>query len=345
MHRSPTTTISSTRDLARREPWLRSQALSEARREASASTLDSQRGYRRATAVAALLAAGVMPTAKLAGVGAADANAAPRASAAAATLQKGDSGPAVKRLQRLLGGPVDGEFGPNTERRVRAFQKRHRMRVDGVVGPSTWRVLNRAHARRNIRSRTGAASGAVRRLQRRLHLVADGRFGPATEAAVKRFQRRRGLTADGIVGPATWRALGSRGPTLRRAAPGSGGVRSGRGRLGRIIRAANAIARTPYKWGGGHGQWNDSGYDCSGTVSYVLHAAGLLDSSMTADRFMNWGLPGRGRHVTIYANGGHVFMVIDGRRYDSSALRLAGSRWTSQMRDTSSHVARHPRGL
>ena len=86
----------------------------------------------------------------------------------------------------------------------------------------------------------------------------------------------------------------------------------------RIIAAGNRIADKPYKYGGGHGQWEDSGYDCSGSVSYALHGAGYLNSALTSGGFMSWGSPGRGRWVTIYAAPGHVYMVINGRRFDTS---------------------------
>jgi cell wall-associated NlpC family hydrolase len=218
------------------------------------------------------------------------------------------------------------------------------MRVDGVAGPATWRVLRRARAKRAAGSGKRAA---VKRVQRRLGLTADGVFGPQTARAVKRFQRRHGLAADGVVGPATYRRMGlRRGPTLKRGAGRRRGSRAGGGgRVVRMIRAANRIAHKPYKWGGGHGQWTDSGYDCSGAVSYVLHAAGLLGSSRTADKFMGYGIRGRGRHVTIYANGGHVFMVINGRRFDATGSDSSGHFWHSDMRRTSSFVARHPAGL
>jgi cell wall-associated NlpC family hydrolase len=112
-----------------------------------------------------------------------------------------------------------------------------------------------------------------------------------------------------------------------------------------IIEAGNIIARTPYVWGGGHGKWIDTGYDCSGSVSYALHGAGLLSSPLDSTGFMSYGNPGPGRHVTIYANRGHAFMVVDGRRYDTSAMGETGSRWTWTKRSGSGFVARHPPGL
>jgi hypothetical protein len=83
--------------------------------------------------------------------------------------------------------------------------------------------------------------------------------------------------------------------------------------------AANRIATAPYKYGGGHGTYHDSGYDCSGSVSYALHYAGVLRTPLDSSGFMSYGLPGRGKHVTIYANAGHAYMVVDHRRFDTSA--------------------------
>jgi hypothetical protein len=112
-----------------------------------------------------------------------------------------------------------------------------------------------------------------------------------------------------------------------------------------IIEAGNVIARSPYKWGGGHGKWLDTGYDCSGSVSFALAAAGLLDGPLASGPFMSWGEPGRGRWVTIYTHPGHMFMVVAGIRFDTSAAKVAGSRWINEMRSTSGFVARHPAGL
>ena len=111
-----------------------------------------------------------------------------------------------------------------------------------------------------------------------------------------------------------------------------------------VIAAANAIALTPYKWGGGHGAWEDSGYDCSGSVSYVLHAAGVLDRPMASGAFMSYGKPGPGRYITIYANSGHMFMTINGRRFDTG-YGGNGNRWAAGSRPTAGYVVRHPPGL
>ena len=112
-----------------------------------------------------------------------------------------------------------------------------------------------------------------------------------------------------------------------------------------IIEAGNIIARSPYVWGGGHGKWLDKGYDCSGSVSFALAAAGLLDGPLASGPLMSWGEAGRGNWVTIYSNPGHVFMEVAGIRFDTSGQRVTGSRWQNAMRSTGGFVARHPAGL
>jgi cell wall-associated NlpC family hydrolase len=112
-----------------------------------------------------------------------------------------------------------------------------------------------------------------------------------------------------------------------------------------IIEAGNGIARTPYIWGGGHGKWQDTGYDCSGSVSFALAAAGLLNAPLASGPLMSWGEAGPGKWVTIYANAGHVFLEVAGIRFDTSATRVTGSRWSNDGRSTAGFVARHPAGL
>ena len=112
-----------------------------------------------------------------------------------------------------------------------------------------------------------------------------------------------------------------------------------------IIEAGNIIARSPYLWGGGHGKWLDTGYDCSGSVSFALAAAGLLNGPLASGPLMSWGEPGPGKYVTIYANNGHVYMYVAGVRFDTSNSRVTGSRWSNTTRSNAGFVARHPAGL
>jgi hypothetical protein len=110
-----------------------------------------------------------------------------------------------------------------------------------------------------------------------------------------------------------------------------------------MIAAGNQIRSKPYKWGGGHGDWNDKGYDCSGAVSYVLHEAGLLDYPLTSGGFKKWGKGGRGRWLTIHANKEHVFMVVAGLRFDTSYITdgdKSGPGWSETMRPTKGFSAR-----
>ena len=308
--------------------------------------------------MAAALALGAGPAGDLAGDLTGGATSASEAQAAA----KRARGPGVRALQRKLRIPADGVYGPQTKRAVKRYQRRRGLTPDGIAGPQTRRSLGlgsgpvlKSKARARQRPKRGARrggrgarrGGGVRALQRKLGLPADGVFGPQTERAVKRYQRRRGLTPDGVVGPTTRRSLGmAGGKMLKRRGRGGSRTRGGSWSVvRRVIAAGNRIAQKPYKYGGGHGSYNDSGYDCSGSVSYALHGAGLLRTPMASGGFMSYGRPGPGRHITIYANSGHMYMVVNGRRFDTSALRVTGSRWTSQHRPTSGYVARHPPGL
>jgi len=111
------------------------------------------------------------------------------------------------------------------------------------------------------------------------------------------------------------------------------------------VAAANRITRKPYKWGGGHGRWRDSGYDCSGTVSYVLHAAGLIERARDSTGLTSYGSRGKGDWITVYANAGHAYMTIAGLRFDTSGRGEEGPRWRAERRSRKGYVARHPAGF
>jgi hypothetical protein len=119
----------------------------------------------------------------------------------------------------------------------------------------------------------------------------------------------------------------------------------------RAIWAGDKIRNKPYRVGGGHGVWNDTAYDCSGSASYVLHAAGLLALSMDSSGFMSWDRRGVGQWITVYTNPAHAFVEIAGIRFDTSAEgdphppRGTGPRWRPLLQDTGGFEARHPANL
>ena len=110
--------------------------------------------------------------------------------------------------------------------------------------------------------------------------------------------------------------------------------------------AGNRLQHLPYKWGGGHAQLVDSGYDCSGTVSYVLRGAGIIAGSAQSSEYFNYGAPGPGKWITIYVRRGHVFMTIAGLRLDTGGSGgRSGPRWKPEDREADGYVMRHPIGF
>jgi peptidoglycan hydrolase-like protein with peptidoglycan-binding domain len=218
--------------------------------------------------------------------------------------------------------------------------------------------------------REGSTGSDVKRLQRYLDRVgyetsADGMFGPATARSVRSFETAEDRRANGAASRYEQRLVRSRAaqaeleePAVEVPATAPAGEEayidesglavapaSAPPEVQAIIAAGNEIAAKPYKYGGGHGRWNDTGYDCSGSISYVLHAAGLLDTALDSTGFMSWGEAGRGEWVTIRTNPGHAYMIVAGLRFDTSARRQTGNRWSDVMRSASGYTGRHPAGL
>jgi hypothetical protein len=144
-------------------------------------------------------------------------------------------------------------------------------------------------------------------------------------------------TPTGVPGVATLAADGT-------AIPPSDAPRAVR----KAINAGNRIHTLPYLWGGGHNRkFRGSGYDCSGAVSYVLHAAGMLKRPLASGGLArSWGQPGIGQWITVYANKSHAYAVIAGLRWDTSAVGEAlnqgsGPRWRATQRDATGYVARY----
>lgn len=247
----------------------------------------------------------------------------PIASAHAATptvlgdrgLRHGMRGRDVKELQRLLNRagfrtPVSGTYARHTVRSILAFQRAAGLEGSGVAGRRTIRAL-----------RGAAASGGAAPLATPTEPTATTTTAPA--GTPRDPSQVATITAAGLaVAPA--------------GAPKA--VRD-------LIAAGNEIATTPYRYGGGHGSFEDDAYDCSGSVGYALHGAGLLDRTVTSGDLESWGTAGAGSWLTVYANAGHTFLVVAGIRFDTSGQRKAGTRWQPMDRDTDGFVVRRAPGL
>ncbi|MGH2713911.1 MAG: peptidoglycan endopeptidase [Thermoleophilaceae bacterium] len=122
------------------------------------------------------------------------------------------------------------------------------------------------------------------------------------------------------------------------------------GRVKRVIEAGNRLIGKPYRYGGGHrpfGRMLDTGYDCSGTASYALYGGRFLRSPMPSGSFMNWAQDGPGRWITVYAHGGHMYLVVAGLRLDTGMRddpSTTGPAWSKRLRPSNAFVARHPSG-
>lgn len=124
--------------------------------------------------------------------------------------------------------------------------------------------------------------------------------------------------------------------------------RAAPGRVHAMVAAGNRIAGSRYRMGGGHRSFEDNAYDCSGAVSYVLHAGGYLNSPDPSSALRHFGEPGPGRWVTVYAKHDHSFIEVAGLRYDTSdgrGTRGSGPLWRAESRSYKGFTARHPAGL
>jgi cell wall-associated NlpC family hydrolase len=197
----------------------------------------------------------------------------------------------------------------------------------------------------------------------------DGNFGRNTRWNVRRFEQAKTLPVNGVLTPSDASVMRSamaahysyvdneqNSTTTTEVTFGSEATMSSDGlhavapadapqEVKDAITAANEIVGKPYKYGGGHGSWNDSGYDCSGTVSYALHGAGLLDSPLSSGEFGSWGVRGEGQWMSVYYNSGHAYAVIAGLRLDTSGSGGRGPRWHTDMRSTDGYSVTHWRGL
>jgi len=286
------------RDLGSRELWERSLVRSQRRRERDAArraNVPTARKVGFAIAATAVLAPATQTAT-------AQQQTTATTSSLDGMLRKGDGGPAVASVQRALGIPADGIFGPQTKRAVKAFQARNGLEVDGIVGPITRGALGGGSGSSGSGSgSSGSGSGAsgpapsrsvTIALQSKLGIAADGVYGPQSRAAVRAFQARNGLEVDGIVGPATMQALGLSG-----ASGNSGGG-------GSAVSAARAVVGTPYAYGGA----SPGGFDCSGLVVYAFRQAGV---SMPRTSYSQFGVGAPVSRANVQA-GDLVFFNANG---------------------------------
>jgi cell wall-associated NlpC family hydrolase len=232
------------------------------------------------------------------------------------TLRKGARGAEVKALQRLLGRAgfvqtTNGVFGRRTYLAVRQLERELGLRVDGVVTATDVRRIERAL--RPAEGNGGFSASAPESARAKPRSV-NGKTAAGDKAV---------LTKDGLAIPP------ANAPQVVKD----------------VIEAGNRIAGKPYRYGGGHGKWEDTGYDCSGSVSYALHGGNLLKSPMPSGGFTSWGQAGKGEWITIYTHSGHMYMVVAGLRFDTSGRSGTGSRWQKAMRSPSGFTVRHPKGL
>jgi peptidoglycan hydrolase-like protein with peptidoglycan-binding domain len=277
---------------------------------------------------------------------------------------------AVKRFQRAAQLTPSGTVGRKTVAALKAAARGQSADVSGGTAPIRARSGRAKSLGDRIPVKKGMHGHDIRVLQDLLgnagyDVTIDGEFGDRTFKAVEAFEAAHSRPVDGEMDAAdieALRAAAAAGPSPAAApaapAPVNNGPQATVGPDGlavapagappqvqAIIAAGNQIASKPYVFGGGHGKWNDVGYDCSGSVSYALHGAGLLDAAMPSGSFVNWGDAGPGQWVTIYANGGHIYMVVAGLRFDTSGRSVHNTRWQAEQRSADGYTVRHPPGL
>ena len=221
--------------------------------------------------------------------------------------------------------------------------------------------------------RKGSQGSDVKTLQKYLRRIGyrvsvDGQYGNGTVRKVKTFERDKHRRVDGRVERPDARVIKrlASSASAQESTGGSGysapppnasgkatlqpdgtavAPASAPQRVKDVIAAANKIIDKPYRYGGGHGSFEDSGYDCSGAVSYAMHGGSFVSQPLDSTGFMSWAHAGRGTWITTYANSGHVYAMIAGLRWDTSGSGGKGPRWHTDTRSASGYTVRHPRGF
>jgi peptidoglycan hydrolase-like protein with peptidoglycan-binding domain len=249
---------------------------------------------------------------------------------AARTLQVGSHGSDVKQLQTYLTRAgvrttADGQFGRGTATSVKRFERRQGQRADGRATPAEQRLIQRAAQSAGANTTNSTAPPAS---------TGGSSYGGGGDTGSGSYP---GTTTGNSTGKAR---MSSDGHTAIAPDDAPQEVKD-------AIAAANRITTKPYRYGGGHGKWEDSGYDCSGSVSYALHGGGFVSKPLDSTGFESWGQAGTGAWITVYANSGHAYVIIAGLRFDTSAAGSGGDgpRWRTKSRSAAGYVARHPMGF
>jgi peptidoglycan hydrolase-like protein with peptidoglycan-binding domain len=293
------------------------------------------------------------------------------AGAATPAMAAGSSSTAQSASSTTSGSGGAGLGAPSSSRRRPARKKRprHSSRVKAATKPVPPTRGDSKHLGDRV-LRQGMNGHDVRVLQAYLTLAGyptsvDGGFGPATLRSVRAFQTDNAFTPDGVVTVAVEVALRAKVKAIEADPPASltrinpdGTATAPAGApsvVQQVIAAANQIIDKPYVYGGGHARFNDSGYDCSGAVSFALHGGGLLSSPEASTGLESYGSAGPGHWITIYADSSHAFMVVAGRAFDTADYggpnipAGSGPRWrsnpTGNLADGGNYVVRHPAGL
>jgi hypothetical protein len=266
----------------------------------------------------------------------------------AVALVESGGGVTMVNVRGSPGDPGSTSTGVFQQRDISPWNRRNRNNV-AAAAVSFFEALRGADHGQSIGELAADIQRPLESLRYKYALVVD-----RARWFLERVKRSPGAASEGL-GSITAAGTGCGGPV---GPPGKGKIdpksndlvppANAPPRVVGVIEAANRINDTPYVWGGGHGAWEDSGYDCSGSVSYALHGGGLLDSPLVSGAFSSWGKPGPGRWITVYSSSVHVFMYVAGVRFDTSSYEPVssgdGPRWRTTDRPKAGFVVTHPGG-
>jgi peptidoglycan hydrolase-like protein with peptidoglycan-binding domain len=275
-------------------------------------------------------------------------------------LRLGMRGTLVRTLQQDLTAdgfatPASGIFDRTTQLHVIAFERRYSLAATGGVGSAMFTKLHEVAVVKTILASSlpqtpPAASSTPTAEQASTSNVPATPSGPTTRSTTPSTASQSATGAVGTTGGISFAPGPNQQPMQPGVLQGDGLVIPPAGApqaIRKAIAGGDLIAFNPYVYGGGHQSFNSFGYDCSGSVSFALHFAGLLRSPLDSSQFESWGQPGPGRWITLFANGGHVYMEIAGLFFDTAAQTSsnASDRWSRiRISPAGGFVVRHPTG-